>query len=197
MNIRGSILMVHHCVARKVFLNYRALVVMVLMINLGTACGHISPLPTQSTAPLVFTTVAALTPIPMTPVATRTAAAKTCTPNHDDGLSPSYQPDAPIRTSVGHGHVLTGVVLSSLDCAPVANAQLELWPEYPDQGHPDKARATIFTDNAGRYRFECDLPEHIHMRISAPGYRTLAQNSYHPNGKAEGTFDIVLVPESP
>jgi protocatechuate 3,4-dioxygenase beta subunit len=93
--------------------------------------------------------------------------------------------------------VLTGVVRSSRDCAPIANAQLELWPEVADQGHPDEARATIFTDSEGRYRFECDMPEHIHLRISAPGYRTLAQNSYHPNGEAEGTFDIVLEPESP
>jgi protocatechuate 3,4-dioxygenase beta subunit len=93
--------------------------------------------------------------------------------------------------------VLTGVVRSSLDCAPIANARLELWPEFPGKDHPDEARATVFTDSAGRYRFECDPPDHIHMRISAQGYRILGQNSYHPNGQAEGTFDIVLVPESP
>jgi hypothetical protein len=33
------------------------------------------------------------------------------------------------------------------------------------------------------------------MRISAPGYRTIGVNSYHPEGSAKGVFDIVLVPE--
>jgi protocatechuate 3,4-dioxygenase beta subunit len=89
------------------------------------------------------------------------------------------------------------VVRSSLDCAPIANAQIELWPEYAGQGHLDEARARIFTDKEGRYRFECDPPEHIHMRISADGYQTIAQNSYHPNGQVEGRFDIVLAPISP
>jgi hypothetical protein len=34
------------------------------------------------------------------------------------------------------------------------------------------------------------------MRISAPGYRTIGVNRYHPEGKAEGIFDIVLEPEN-
>jgi len=122
--------------------------------------------------------------------------AQGCTPTFDDGLSPSYRSDSPVRSIVGHGHVLTGTVRSGRDCAPIANAQLELWPEYPGLGHVDDARATVFTDSDGRYRFECDLPEHIHMRVSAPGYITIAQNSYHPEGQAQGTFDVVLAPDT-
>jgi protocatechuate 3,4-dioxygenase beta subunit len=90
---------------------------------------------------------------------------------------------------------LTGVVLSSRDCQPIARAQLELWPEEGSLGHPDTSRATLFTDEDGRYRFECNPPEHIHMRISAPGFRTIGVNSYHPDGQATGTLDIVLAPE--
>jgi len=116
----------------------------------------------------------------------------TCIPTFDDGVSPSYKPDAPIRSTVGKGHILTGVVLSSIDCMSIQYAKIELWPEYPDLGHPDEFRSTIYTDAEGKYRFECNLPEHIHMRISAPGFVTIGQNSYHPNGKTEGTFDIVL-----
>lgn len=86
-------------------------------------------------------------------------------------------------------------MLSSADCNPIANAKLEFWPEEEGLGHSDSSRAIFFTDKDGRYRFECNLPEHIHMRISAPGYRTIGVNSYHPEGKAEGTFDIVLEPE--
>jgi hypothetical protein len=74
---------------------------------------------------------------------------------------------------------------------------LELWPEESGIGHPDKYRSTVFTDSSGAYRFECNPPDHIHMRISAQGYRTIASNAYHPAGQAEGVFDIVLVPEDP
>jgi hypothetical protein len=34
------------------------------------------------------------------------------------------------------------------------------------------------------------------MRVSAPGFITIAQNSYHPEGQAQGTFDVVLAPET-
>jgi protocatechuate 3,4-dioxygenase beta subunit len=121
---------------------------------------------------------------------------KTCTPTHADDLSGTYRANAPVRSVVGHGHVVTGVVLSSRDCSPIANAKLEFWPEEGNLGHPETSRATLYTDNQGNYRFECNPPEHIHMRISAPGYQTLASNAYHPEGKAEGQFNIVLIPEN-
>jgi hypothetical protein len=124
------------------------------------------------------------------------AKTMTCPPTFDDGLSPSYKPDTPVRSIVGHGHILTGIVLSSQECQPIPNAKLEFWPEIEGKGHPDDERATLYTDSAGCYRFECNLPEHIHMRISALGYRTLANNSYHPEGSPEGVFNIVLEPES-
>lgn len=114
----------------------------------------------------------------------------------DDGLSPTYVPNAPVRSKVGTGHVLTGRVLSGRDCSPIPGAKVEVWPEYPGGGHPDSARATLFTDASGGYRFECGPPDHIHMRISAAGHVTIAQNSYHPEGRRTGTFDIVLAPVS-
>jgi len=116
-------------------------------------------------------------------------------PTLDDGLSPSYESGAPTRSIVGTGHVLTGRVVSRRDGSPIRGATLELWPEYEGRGHPDEARATVVTDMSGRYRFQCDPPEHIHMRITAAGYAGIAQNSYHPDGRAEGTFDVVLRPE--
>ena len=119
-----------------------------------------------------------------------------CQPTVNDGVSPTYKPESPVRSTVGHGHVLTGIVESSQDCSPIAGAKLELWPEYVGRGHPDQARATVFTNDAGRYRFESELPEHIHMQISAAGYLTIGQNSYHPDGRASGEFDIVLRPIS-
>jgi protocatechuate 3,4-dioxygenase beta subunit len=137
----------------------------------------------------------ALTGMTATPT-TLAPTARSCRPTLDDGVSPSYRPNAPERTMVGEGHVVTGVVVSSVDCEPIPNAKLEFWPEEKRLGHPDSSRATFYTDQNGRYRFECNPPEHIHMRISAPGYRTIGVNSYHPDGAAEGTFDIVLEPKT-
>ena len=130
----------------------------------------------------------------ITPTAAVTAV-PFCKPTVDDGVSPSYVPNAPERTVVGHGHVVAGVVLSSADCRPIMHAKLEFWPEEGNLGHPDSSRATFYTDETGHYRFECNMPDHIHMRISAPGYKTIGVNSYHPDGAATGTFDIVLEPE--
>jgi len=124
-----------------------------------------------------------------------TAAPVEREPTVDDGVSPSYRTGSPIRSVVGKGHVLTGVVVSAFDGSPIANAKVELWPEYAGRGHPDDARATVFTDKSGRYRFQCDPPEHIHMRVSADGYVTIGQNNYHPDGRSMGKFDIVLRPD--
>ena len=159
------------------------LVVIVLFANGG--CTFIQRIPIVATATAIQTTP--------TNIITES---RSCKPTLNDGISPSYRPDAPERTVVGQGHVVTGVVLSTVDCNPIANARLEFWPEEEGLGHPDSSRATFFTDQEGRYRFECNLPEHIHMRIYAPGYRTIGVNSYHPEGKEEGAFDIVLEPEN-
>jgi protocatechuate 3,4-dioxygenase beta subunit len=131
------------------------------------------------------------TSIPSTATA---VASHPCNPTLDDGVSPSYKPDAPVRTVVGHGHIVTGTVRSSVDCSPIPNAKLEFWPEEGELDHPDSSRATFLTDENGQYRFECNPPEHIHMRISADGFQTIGVNSYHPDGAAEGIFDIVLKP---
>jgi protocatechuate 3,4-dioxygenase beta subunit len=158
------------------------LIVIVLLANSG--CTFIQRIPIVATSTTIQTT--------STTVISKT---RSCESTLDDGISPSYKPDAPERSVVGHGHVVTGVVLSSVDCNPIANAKLEFWPEEEGLGHPDSARATFFTDLEGLYRFECNPPEHIHMRISAPGYRTIGVNSYHPEGRQEGTLDLVLEPE--
>ena len=159
-------------------------ILFVFVVILSSACTPAQP--TQLEATVV--------PSKTTPANTVTKS-RSCNPTLDDGVSPSYKPDMPERTTVGTGHILTGVVLSSADCQPIPNARLEFWPEEEGLGHPDASRATFYSDQNGHYRFECNPPHHIHMRISAPGYRTIGVNSYHPEGQAEGIFDIVLVPE--
>ena len=159
-----------------------------LVVFLITSCASAQNLP--ETTPTNSLSLPTNTPIP---AATATLP-KSCTPTLDDGVSPSYIPDTPLRNVVGQGHVLSGTVRSSADCLPISNAKLEFWTEEAGLGHPNSARATFYTNENGQYRFECNLPEHIHMRISAEGFRTIGVNSYHPEGAATGSFDIVLRP---
>jgi protocatechuate 3,4-dioxygenase beta subunit len=132
--------------------------------------------------------------------ATQAAAAPACPPTPEDMLGPFYEPDAPVRSSVGKGHVLRGTVRSSADCRPIAGARVELWLAGP-KGYDDDHRATVIADDAGRYRFESELPgpferrpPHIHLRVAHPGFRILVTQHYPAKGQAEGTFDLVLVP---
>lgn len=187
-----------------------------LLALLLAACSGGTPAPTPTATPLAPATIsvapsagaeptlpmvtlaASPTGTPLRPVATPTiVAAVACAPTRGDELSPTYRPGAPVRATVGHGHILSGIVRSSRDCVPIAGAQVELWPEAPGGSHPEAERATLYTDSAGTYQFECDPPDHIHMRVSAPGYRSFASNAYHPGGRALGTFDIVLAPDAP
>jgi hypothetical protein len=50
-----------------------------------------------------------------------------CKPTRPDMLGPFYVPNAPERTSVGKGHILSGVVRSSADCSLIAGTRIEFW----------------------------------------------------------------------
>jgi Carboxypeptidase regulatory-like domain len=159
----------------------RLLLVLALAAVLAAGCDRSAPAPAPATTP------------PAAP------AAGGCTAGYEepDALSPSYRPGAPVRAVVGQGHVLTGTVRSSRDCAPIAGARIELWPEIAGQGHPDDQRATVLTAADGGYRFQSDPPEHIHMLVSAEGFEPVASNRYHPEGQAAGRFDVLLPPSAP
>jgi DNA-binding beta-propeller fold protein YncE len=123
---------------------------------------------------------------------------RTCGATHDDSdvdAGGGFIPEAPERQGVGKGLVLTGRVLSSRDCSPIAGVKLEMRPEM-NNDHPTAQRATLYTDVSGRYRFESNFPEHIHMRVSAHGFKAIIANGYHTTpGKSIDSFDIVLVPD--
>jgi virginiamycin B lyase len=139
------------------------------------------------------------------PTALPTNAAKTttCAPTSPDVLGPFYEPDAPQRSSVGEGHVLTGTVRSSIDCSPVSDAQIEIWLAGPDGMYDDAHRATMFSDTSGAYRFESNFPPpysgrppHIHIRVTAQGSQELVTQYYPATGQTTGSLDLVLRPES-
>ncbi len=124
-----------------------------------------------------------------------------CEPTHEDHLGPFYEPNAPLRSKVGEGYLLSGVVKSAADCSPVAGARIELWLAGPQGRYDDAHRATVITDSEGGYRFESDppppysgRPPHIHLRVTAPGFRTLVTQHYPEAEASSGRFDLVLIP---
>lgn len=170
----------------------------------------------QATATLPATgdaavpTAAAATDLPATVEATDApqAAASTatfpasCPPTQADQLGPFYTPGAPTRAVVGEGYVLEGFVRSSSGCAPIPNAVIEVWQAGPDGEYRDEYRATLMSDGNGFYRFQGPFPppysgrpSHIHLRITAPGYRELVTQHYPQQGTTTAAFDLILQPE--
>lgn len=126
------------------------------------------------------------------------ATAATCLATEPDMEGPFYKPNAPIRSSVGKGYVLKGVV-RSIDCIPIPGAKIELWLAGPDGKYADAYRATITADSSGAYRFESHVPTpytgrppHIHLRVSAKGYNVLITQHYPEAGKINVVMDLVL-----
>jgi protocatechuate 3,4-dioxygenase beta subunit len=124
-----------------------------------------------------------------------------CEPTQPDALGPFYEPNAPVRTSVGSGYVLSGAVLAAGGCEPVREARIELWLANPGGEYDDAHRATVFAGERGGYRFESNVPvsysnrpPHIHIRVTAPGYRELVTQHYPDAGQTEADFDLVLEP---
>lgn len=132
----------------------------------------------------------------------RAAHAEICKPTRPDQLGPFYTPGAPERSKVGEGYVLTGTVRSSGDCSALTGARIEFWLTGPDGGYDDDHRATVLSGKLGSYRFETNFPPgyfgrppHIHIKVSADGYRTLVTQHYPERDATEGTFDLNLIPE--
>jgi protocatechuate 3,4-dioxygenase beta subunit len=125
-----------------------------------------------------------------------------CAPTPPDARGPFYKPNAPVRNRVGNGYELRGTVISTENCAPIPQARIELWMAGPDGEYRDDYRATVMPNQAGEYYFESHLPPsyfnrppHIHVRVSAAGFKTLVTQHYPEAGSKNGTLDLVLIPD--
>jgi protocatechuate 3,4-dioxygenase beta subunit len=123
-----------------------------------------------------------------------------CKPTQPDMLGPFYEPDAPVRRSVGSGYVLSGAVLAAQECKPIPNVRIEFWLANPSGDYDDAHRATVLAGERGGYRFESNVPvsyggrpPHIHVRVRAPGYEELVTQHYPERGQRKANFDLVLV----
>ena len=124
-----------------------------------------------------------------------------CEPTQPDMLGPFYEPDAPERTSVGSGYVLSGTVLAAGSCEPIRDARIEFWLANPEGAYDDAHRATVPVGVEGEYWLESNVPvsyenrpPHIHLRVTAPGYGELVTQHYPDAGQTEANFDLVLEP---
>ena len=125
-----------------------------------------------------------------------------CAPTPPDAMGPFYKPNAPMRNRVGKGYELKGTVISTQNCLPIPQARIELWMAGPDGEYTDNYRATVVPDRSGGYYFESHLPPsyfnrppHIHIRVSADGFKTLVTQHYPKSGSKAGSLDLVLIPE--
>jgi protocatechuate 3,4-dioxygenase beta subunit len=131
------------------------------------------------------------------------AGAASCAATPQDSFGPFGRGMPPLRGSIGHGHVLTGTILSAAGCRPIAGARVELWQEDANGDYTRASSATVVTDRNGRFRFEGPLPPggdgfppHIHIRVLAPGFKPLLTRYEIAGGSKRGSVALVLAPEA-
>lgn len=129
-------------------------------------------------------------------------AAPGCRPTPSDSFGPFGRGSPPLRASIGTGHVLSGVVLSALDCKPLARARVELWQAARNGRYTRASSATVLTDGAGRFRFQGPPPGrygpelHIHLRVIAAVHEILLSRYVVRGGARRGTVRLVLEPQA-
>jgi protocatechuate 3,4-dioxygenase beta subunit len=113
-----------------------------------------------------------------------------------------YTPNAPERARTGEGFTVSGTVRSERTCGPIAGARLEWWSVNPRGEYDDAHRATQITGAEGRFSYETDPPKpyfnrpaHVHVKITAPGHRTLITQLYPGPTDTHITTDFVLIKE--
>ena len=130
------------------------------------------------------------------------AQSAACTPTKADMLGPFYKPDAPERAVTGRGLVVQGAVRSANGCTALPGARLEWWSANGRGEYQDELRATQRTERDGTFRYETvapgrypGRPPHLHVKVSAPGHRTLVTQLYPRDGQSAIATDFVLVAE--
>jgi protocatechuate 3,4-dioxygenase beta subunit len=124
-----------------------------------------------------------------------------CAPTATDAFGPFGRGTPPLRAKIGTGHVLTGVVLSALNCAPIPGARVELWQSNAGGQYTVKGSGTVIAGRDGRFRFEGPfppsyetLPPHIHIRVVAKDYLTLVTRYVVAPHERRGSIRLVLRP---
>jgi protocatechuate 3,4-dioxygenase beta subunit len=133
--------------------------------------------------------------------AATSAPTQTCKATPDDAAGPFGRVSPPLRAKIGTGHVLTGVVLSVLDCKPIRGARVDFWQSNRRGVYTRATSGSVLTNAAGRFRFEGPRPvsyegraAHIHIRVVAK-FHEMLHTRYEPHGARRGSVRLVLVPQ--
>lgn len=130
--------------------------------NVGDAGAPTAPTPAQRTD------------APEAPEASTTPRSCEATESNPGGTN-NYVPDAPERASLGDGFEITGTVRSAAGCRPLGNQRVQVWLATETGGEQDN-RATVMTDDDGRYSIETDptIPQfgepNIHVGHAGQGF---------------------------
>lgn len=146
--------------------------------------------------------VIAVATIAGTPSFAIAQAPTSCPATRPDMLGPFYVAGAPERSKTGDGLAVQGAVRSTRGCKPLPGAKLEWWSANRSGEYDDGHRATQASDGEGRYRYVTDMPgrypgrpPHLHVKVSAPGHKTLVTQIYPKPTENSITFDFTLSPE--
>lgn len=128
-----------------------------------------------------------------------TGAGAACTATRQDEIGPFYRPDAPVRSVIGTGYLLQGVVRDAASCKPLSGARIEFWQAGPAGVYDDAHRATVYSDRKGRYRLQTSFPPpyarrpaHIHILVDMRGYAGLITQHYPKSGSRRAKLDLVM-----
>lgn len=122
------------------------------------------------------------------------AAPRVCTATTPDALGPYYRAGAPSIVDLAGSEPGTALAIAGqitdTDCAPLAGARIEVWQaDAAGDYHDDRLRGTLVADAAGAFAFTTIMPgrylqatgyrpAHLHLRLTAPGFRTVVTQIY-------------------
>jgi protocatechuate 3,4-dioxygenase beta subunit len=136
---------------------------------------------------------------PMVFPAPARASGTACRPTAPDMLGPFYVAGAPERSKTGEGLTVQGAVRSTRECKALPGARIEWWSADRTGAYDDDHRATQVSDAEGRFRYVTDppgkypgRPEHLHVKVTASGHKTLVTQIYPKRSQNSIAFDFVL-----
>lgn len=109
----------------------------------------------------------------------------------------NYIPDAPEQQSLGEGFVVQGTMRAAGDCRPLADVAVQVWLA-DDSGGETENRATVRTDDQGRYRIETGRPApqfgepHVHAAYDRGTYADVFVRRVVDEDASETVIDMVL-----
>jgi hypothetical protein len=124
----------------------------------------------------------------------QTCAATVSNPGGDN----NYVPDAPVRSDLGQGFEISGVVRGP-DCAPLAGVRVQVWLATATGGERAN-RASVITGSDGTYRISTDPVRaqfgepNIHVAYDDAAFRPVFLRNVVDEGDTSAHVDLTLVP---